>query len=244
MGELRIGCSGWVYKDWRGDFYPEKLPQREWLAHYAAVFDTVEINNTFYRLPSEDAVKGWIDQTPPGFSFAVKASRYLTHVKKLKGLETYGRARLFNALEPMSSAGKLGVVLWQLPPNFRRNDERLRAALGALPPGRHCFEFRHPSWFCEDVYALLRERSVALVIADDPEMPFQNHDEHTTDWTYIRFHRGSRGRDGNYSKSELEEWARRIGQWRRSLDLYAYFNNDRRGHAFRNAGLLKEKLGL
>ena len=128
-GGLRVGCSGWVYKDWRGSFYPDKLPQREWLAHYSRTFDTVEINNTFYRLPSEAAVKGWVEQTPDGFAYAVKASRYLTHVKKLKGLAQYGKTRLFNALAPMNDAGKLAVVLWQLPPNFHRNDERLRESL-------------------------------------------------------------------------------------------------------------------
>lgn len=241
MGSVRIGCSGWAYKDWRGVLYPEGMPQREWLSHYASRFDTVEINNTFYRLPSESAVKGWVEQTPEGFAFAVKASRYLTHVKKLKGLAEYGRARLFNSLEPMSAAGKLGVVLWQLPPNFHRNDERLAGALAALPEGRHCFEFRHPSWFCPEVYGALRERDVALVIADDPEMPFQTH-EHTARWTYIRFHRGSRGRAGNYSRAEIETWARRLRRWRREVDVWAYFNNDQRGHAVRNATLLEQLL--
>ena len=241
-GGLRVGCSGWVYKDWRGSFYPDKLPQREWLAHYSRTFDTVEINNTFYRLPSEAAVKGWVEQTPDGFAYAVKASRYLTHVKKLKGLAQYGRTRLFNALAPMNDAGKLAVVLWQLPPNFHRNDERLRESLEALPEGRHAFEFRHPSWFCDDVYALLHHRNVALVVADDPEMPFQDHGEHTADWTYMRFHRGSRGREGNYSRAELEQWARRIRGWRREVDVFAYFNNDQRGNAPRNAVLLRELL--
>jgi uncharacterized protein YecE (DUF72 family) len=219
------------------------MPQREWLAHYASRFDTVEINNTFYRLPSEAAVRGWVEQTPEGFAYAVKASRYLTHVKKLKGLAQYGKTRLFNALGEMSESGKLAVVLWQLPPNFHRNDERLEESLAALPEGRHAFEFRHQSWFCEEVYALLRERGAALVMADDPEMPFQDHGVHTADWVYIRFHRGSRGRDGNYAPTEIESWASRIAEWRRKLDVYAYFNNDQSGHAFRNAELLREKLG-
>lgn len=243
-GKLRIGCSGWSYKDWRGDFYPEKMPQREWLAHYAETFDTVEINNTFYRLPSEDAVKGWIDQTPKGFEYAVKASRYLTHVKKLKNLETYGKTRLFNSLAPMQKAKKLGVILWQLPPNFHRNDERLASALGALEEGcSHAFEFRHPSWFCDDVYSALSERNVALVMADDPEMPFQDHGELTADFIYIRFHRGSRGRDGNYAPTEIGAWAKRIAEWRKKRGVWAYFNNDQSGHAFRNATALREKLG-
>jgi uncharacterized protein YecE (DUF72 family) len=241
---VRIGCSGWVYKDWRGDFYPEKLPQREWLSHYAGTFDTVEVNNTFYRLPTEQAVRGWVEQTPDGFAYAVKASRYLTHIKRLKDLAKYGKTRLFNVLAPMIEANKLAVILWQLPPNYQRNDERLESALAALEDGcRHAFEFRHPSWFCEDVYAMLRERNVALVMADDPKMPFQDHRQHTADWIYIRFHRGSRGRDGNYAPTEIETWARRIAQWRRRRDVYAYFNNDWNGHAFRNAQALKRKLG-
>jgi uncharacterized protein YecE (DUF72 family) len=239
---VRVGCSGWVYKDWRGGFYPEGLPQRSWLEHYSRHFDTVEINNTFYRLPSEAAVRGWVEQTPAGFAFAVKASRYLTHVKKLKGLAEYGRARLFNSLEQMAAAGKLGVVLWQLPPNFHRNDERLAAALAALPEStRHCFEFRHASWFCPEVYEQLRRRDVALVIADDPEITFQTH-ERTAGWTYVRFHRGSRGRDGNYSKAEIESWARRLREWRSEVEVFAYFNNDQAGYAPRNAALLKRLL--
>jgi uncharacterized protein YecE (DUF72 family) len=242
-GDLRIGCSGWVYKDWRGDFYPEKMPQRKWLAHYAETFDTVEINNTFYRLPSEAAVKGWVEQTPKEFEYAVKASRYLTHVKRLKDLAKYGKTRLFNALAPMLESGKLGVILWQLPPNYKRNDERLGSALDALEDGcRHAFEFRHPTWFCDDVYAMLRERNVALVMADDPEMPFQDHDQQTADWLYIRFHRGSRGRDGNYAPTEIEAWSKRIRNWRKGCDIYAYFNNDWRGHAYRNAADLRKLL--
>ena len=241
---LYIGTSGWQYDDWKGRFYPEDLPTPGWLDYYADRFATVEVNNTFYRLPSEEAVKGWVEQTPKGFSYAVKASRYLTHVKKLKNLAEYGKTRLFNALSPMLEAKKLAVILWQLPPNFHRNDERLEAALDALEDGcRHAFEFRHPSWFSDDVCDMLRARNVALVRADDPEMPFQDHDRQTADWMYIRFHRGSRGRDGNYAPTEIDKWAGRIAEWRNERDIYAYFNNDQRGHAFRNAVLLREKLG-
>ncbi len=140
MNPVRVGCSGWVYKDWRETFYPEKLPQRLWLEHYSSVFDTVEINNTFYRLPTEAAVKGWAQQTPSGFEFAVKGSRYTTHIKRLLEFDKYS-SRFFNALEPLEEAGKLGVVLWQLPPNFRQDLDRLEKALAVLDsrPGRHCF---------------------------------------------------------------------------------------------------------
>ena len=237
---VHIGCSGWVYKSWRGTFYPEKLPQRLWLAHYAESFPTVEINNTFYRLPSESAVQGWVDQTPPNFRFAVKASRYSTHIKRLREMPERVK-RFYEPLEPLSRSGKLGPVLWQLPANFKRDDERLAAALCELPQGRHCFEFRDASWFQPDVYALLREHDVALVIADRPEYDFVQY-ELTAGWTYVRFHWGSRGRRGNYAGTEIETWARRIAQWRRRVEVYAYFNNDWETFAPRNAEELRSRL--
>ena len=142
-------------------------------ARYAEVFDTVEINNTFYRLPTLDAVRGWVAQTPPGFVFAVKSSRYLTHVKRLTDMDQ-GVARLLERLEPLTASPKMGPMLWQLPGNFRRDDERLAFALEHLPPGRHAFEFRHESWFADDVLAALRAHGVALVIGDHPERPWQS----------------------------------------------------------------------
>jgi uncharacterized protein YecE (DUF72 family) len=132
-------------------------------------------------------------------------------------------------------------VLWQLPENFRRDDERLAGALARLPDGRHCFEFRHASWFQQDVYALLREHGVALVIGDHPKRPFQAH-ELTTDWTFVRFHYGRRGRNGNYSERELAEWAERIARWRTRADVFAYFNNDWNAYAIRNARHLQKLL--
>jgi uncharacterized protein YecE (DUF72 family) len=240
--EVRIGCSGWNYADWRERVYPKGLPARRWLEHYATLFDTVEINNTFYRLPTRKSVQAWVDVSPPGFLFAVKASRYLTHVKRLSDLDQ-GPRRFYACIGPLESSPKLGPVLWQLPANFHRDDDRLSQALERLPPGRHCFEFRHESWFTGEVYALLREHDVALVIGDHPERPFQAH-ELTTDWTFVRFHYGSRGRNGNYSDAELETWARRIRQWRRRVDVFAYFNNDWEGYAVRNGLLLKRLLGL
>ena len=139
-GPVRIGCSGWSYDSWRGGLYPEGLPQRQWLSRYAECFDTVEVNSTFYRLASRKGVERWVEQTPPGFVFTVKASRYLTHVKRLKGIGPY-LDRFYEPLQPLVDAHRLGPVLWQLPANFTRDDERLGAALTALPPGRHCFEF-------------------------------------------------------------------------------------------------------
>jgi uncharacterized protein YecE (DUF72 family) len=237
---VHLGCSGWNYRDWRERFYPKGLPTSRWLEHYAKHFDTVEVNNTFYRLPSKTAVAGWVEQTPEGFVITIKASRYLTHMKRLTDMGR-GVKRFYERIEPLVQSPKLGPVLWQLPENFHRDDDRLASALDGLPPGRHCFEFRHPSWFVPDVYALLRDRGVALVIGDHPERPFQTH-EMTADWTFVRFHHGSRGRGGNYSDRELETWKRRIAGWRRRVEVFAYFNNDWNAYAVRNA--LKLKAGL
>jgi uncharacterized protein YecE (DUF72 family) len=238
---VRVGCSGWNYRHWRERVYPKGLPTRRWLEHYATFFETVEVNATFYRLPTRSAVAGWVEQTPPEFVFAVKSSRYLTHLKRLTDLGT-GVERFYERIEPLVEARKLGPVLWQLPENFHRNDERLAGALAGLPPGRHCFEFRHPSWFVPDVYALLREHDAALVIGDHPERPFQAH-ELTAAWTFIRFHYGRRGRNGNYSEKELETWRARIDEWRREVEVFAYFNNDWLGYAVKNGLWLKERLG-
>jgi uncharacterized protein YecE (DUF72 family) len=236
-GAVRIGCSGWNYKHWRVVVYPERLPPRRWLAHYATLLDTVELNATFYRLPSRAAVASWVEGTPPEFVFAVKASRYLTHVKRLRDL-TDGVARFRERLEPMIRSPKLGPILWQLPERFHRDDDRLAESLALLPPGRHAFEFRHPSWFTAGVYRLLREHRVALVVGDHPKRAFQTL-ETTADWTYVRFHYGRRGRDGNYSAAELGGWADRIVDWRRSGDVFAYFNNDWHAFAVENALALR-----
>jgi uncharacterized protein YecE (DUF72 family) len=238
---VHIGCSGWVYPHWRERFYPKDVPQRSWLDYYAKHFDTVEINNTFYRLPKPSAVQGWVEHSPPGFVFAVKASRYLTHIKRLKTLDPYVD-RFYEPLESLTKSEKLGTLLWQFPPNFHRDTDRLSRALGALPPGRHAFEFRHESWFNNEVYGLLSDHGAALVIGDESSRWISTPHVRTTDWTYLRFHHGSRGRNGNYSAAEIETWARRISQWRRDTEVYAYFNNDWEGYAIRNAKRLRELL--
>ena len=243
MRHIRIGCSGWNYQHWRnGVFYPPRLPPRRWLDFYAKHFDTVEVNATFYRLPRETAVASWVHESPPDFMFAVKMSRYVTHIKRLRDLPP-SLELFYSRIKPLVRSPKLGPVLWQLQGAFRRDDERLAQALAALPPGRHCFEFRHESWFVADVYELLRRHGVALVIGDTPRQPFQTH-ELTTDWTFIRFHHGTRGRHSNYSQSELEEWAERIEAWARKVEVFAYFNNDRNGYAVRNGLWLKERLSV
>jgi uncharacterized protein YecE (DUF72 family) len=239
---VRIGCSGWNYPHWRERVYPKGVPQRRWLEHYATLFDTVEINNTFYRLPNVSAVQGWVEQSPAGFLFAVKSSRYLTHIRRLRDLDA-GLARFYERIEPLVRSPNLGPVLWQLPPTFKRDDDRLAEALAALPEGRHAFEFREPTWYVEEVYALLRERGAALVIPDSPKYPFRTL-ELTAGWTFVRLHHGSRGRRGNYSDRELEEWAERIAGWREAgIDAYVYFNNDWEGFAVKNGLKLKELLG-
>jgi uncharacterized protein YecE (DUF72 family) len=240
---IRIGCSGWNYQSWRGgEFYPKGLPPSRWLEYYSRVFDTVEVNSTFYRLASPKAVGRWVEQTPPDFVFALKACRYLSNIKRLAGLEQ-GTARYYEAIEPLTRTPKLGPIVWQLPPNFQRDEDRLESALAALPDGRHCFEFRHKTWFTDDVYALLRAYGAALVIGDRKGLDFQTH-EMTTDWTLVRFHHGHRGRRGNYSESELEEWAQRFERWGHRVEIYAYFNNDWEVFAPRNAQWMRKRLNV
>jgi uncharacterized protein YecE (DUF72 family) len=237
-----IGCSGWQYDDWREIFYPKGCAQRNWLEYYSRRFPTVEVNSTFYRLAKPDAVARWVEQTPEDFVFALKASRYLTHIKRLTEMER-GLDRYYDSIAPLVDSSKLGPIVWQLPDNFKRDDERLCNLLENLRPGRHCVEFRNESWFTGDVYALLREHGVALAIGDHPKRPHVAH-ELTTGWTLVRFHYGRRGRRGNYSETELETWAKRIEQWRRSAEVYLYFNNDWEGFALRNALWMRERLGV
>jgi uncharacterized protein YecE (DUF72 family) len=200
------------------------------------------VNSTFYRLASRDAVARWVEQTPPDFCFSLKASRYLTHIKKLTDLRE-GIARYYERIEPLVGTPKLGPIVWQLPPTFQRDDDALEHALEELPPGRHCFEFRHETWFRDEVYERLRAYGAALVIGDTPQRPWQAH-EMTTDWTFVRFHWGARGRRGNYSRTELEEWAKRIEGWRSQVEVFVYFNNDWEGFALDNGRWLKKRLGV
>ncbi len=240
MKPVRVGCSGWNYRDWRGRLYPAGVPARRWLEYYAQRFDTVEVNATFYRLPTRTTVEHWLEQTPSDFCFAVKASRYLTHVRRLVDIDQ-GLRRFYEPLAPLRDAGRLGAVLWQLPETFHRDERALAQLLGQLPDDRHAIEFRHPSWFVEEVYALLRSHDVALVQGEHPQRPFQTQ-QATASWRYIRFHFGSRGRRGNYSKTELEEWAQRVQRWRARREVLAYFNNDWEGFAPNNALWLQRRL--
>jgi len=209
-------------------------------------FDTVEINMTFYRLPKPAIVARWVEETPHGFLFSVKVSRYITHIKRL--IDTHEHLPLLlQRIEPLVLSPKLGPLLWQLPPTFYRDDGRLAAALDAArevaPSLRHAVEFRHESWFAPEVMALLRARNVALVIGDRPQVHgFQTH-ELTADFTFVRLHGGARGWNGNYNHEELDEWAERLRDWSRRVEVLAYFNNDWEGYAIENALYLKERLG-
>ena len=240
---VRVGCSGWNYQHWRnGVFYPPRLPPKRWLEFYAQHFDTVEVNATFYRLPRETAVANWVEQSPPDFVFTIKMSRYVTHIKRLHNLRE-SVAIFYERIAPLVASPNLGPALWQFPPTFKRDDERLAAALDALPPGRHCFEFRHESWFVDETFELLESHGVGHAIGDSPKYPFMKHVV-TGDFAFVRFHFGSRGRGGNYSERELRTWAERIAAWHDRYDVFVYFNNDWEGYAIQNALRLKELLGV
>jgi uncharacterized protein YecE (DUF72 family) len=232
-GELRVGTSGYQYRHWRGDFYPTRVPQRAWFRYYAERFDTVEINSTFYGLPDPETVDRWREEAPPGFRFAVKFSRYGTHVKRLT--DAARTLERFLAVAERLKA-RLGPILVQLPPKWGADPERLTAFLRATPR-RHrvAVEMRDPSWLCEAVYDVLREHDAALVLHDlIPDHPVVL----TTRWTYLRFH----GRDhgGGYSPQALSGQARHIRRWLGDgRDVWAYFNNDVGGYAPRDARNLR-----
>jgi uncharacterized protein YecE (DUF72 family) len=240
MTQLRIGCSGWTYKDWKGPFYPHETPDARRLEHYAGRFDTAEINASFYRLPSEATVEGWARRAPAGFLFAWKVSRFITHNKKLRDCDD-PIDLVFGRMAPLGA--KLGPALIQLPPQLRRDDARLAVFLDRLPPGRHTVEFRHPSWYDEGVYRLLAERDVSLCISDHHAAP--SPWEITASWVYIRGH-GPGGRyRGRYPPEELARWAERIGRYRaQGLDVHAYFDNDIKSAAPFDALALMERLDV
>jgi len=202
---IRIGTSGWQYRDWRGRLYPEGLPQSRWLDRYAQVFSTVEVNNSFYRLPPRDTFEKWRNGTPRGFTFVVKASRYLTHLKRLREAED-GVRRFWDSATGLDR--KLGPVLFQLPPRFPADLERLETFCSWLPRGlRAAWEFRDPSWMNDDVFRVLDERGYALVLADRPG--FRDPLTVTGGWSYVRFHQGTKA-GADYRLSKLRRWAERL----------------------------------
>lgn len=233
---IHVGTSGWQYRDWRGVLYEEGLPQDRWLARYAQAFSVVEVNNSFYRLPERTTFQKWRRGTPPGFTFVVKASRYLTHLKRLKDAED--GVKLF--WERATALGdKLGPVLFQLPPQFPADVPRLRGFLSWLPPKiRAAFEFRDPSWLTDEVLGVLDDAGCAFVLADRPG--FRGPLLVTGGWSYIRFHQGTRlGPD--YRRDKLRRWAERIASLP-ARDTWVFFNNDHGGAAVRDALFLRDVL--
>jgi uncharacterized protein YecE (DUF72 family) len=239
-GQLRIGTSGWVYKHWLDIFYPRSLPGSEQLAFYAERFSTVEINYSFYRLPDRTVFEAWREQSPQGFLFAVKGSRYLTHMKKLKDPQE-PLARLMERARGLGP--KLGPILFQFPHTWPLNLERLARfsqEARAYHGQRYAFEFRHRSWLVPEVYALLEELGAALCLPVSPHLPVDIG--LTAPWTYIRMHSGRWGT--GYSDEELALWAGRIRSFlKQGADAYVYFNNDPEGHAIKDADRLRTMLG-
>jgi uncharacterized protein YecE (DUF72 family) len=248
--QFRIGCSGWSYKSWRGLFYPRDLPPSGWLDYYTARFDTVEVNATFYRLPPPETFAAWARQTPAGFLMAVKASRYLTHLKRLRDpIEPVGR--FLDHAAPLAS--RLGPVLYQLPAKFGIDLPRLEGFVRALPhtlprqDGRrrqrlqHVIEFRDPSWYDPDTFALLAEHRVAVCLHDMPGAPPDLPPG--SPFVYVRFHGASGRYHGSYGPAALDAWAGRlVDEWRKGLDVYAYFNNDPDAAATRDAQALRARV--
>ncbi|MCL5093995.1 MAG: DUF72 domain-containing protein [Patescibacteria group bacterium] len=236
---IQIGTSGFSYEDWAQKFYPAELPKTKWLEYYAQNFNTVELNSPFYRLPSEKSFQKWHKETPAGFHFAVKGNRYLTHVKRLKNSEDSINLFFKRALNLKE---KLDVVLWQLPPNFKANAERLEKFLFEAKRFKICqaIEFRDQSWFKEPIYKILKKYNVSAVIADSPLLP--KIEILTADFIYIRFHGAKILYSSNYSDKELQEWAYKIKAWSKNRDVFIYFNNDYNAYAVKNALYLKQLL--
>ncbi|MEW6407431.1 MAG: DUF72 domain-containing protein [Patescibacteria group bacterium] len=256
-----IGTSGYNYDHWQSVFYPENLAQKKWLEFYTKHFKTVELNVTFYRLPQESAFHGWHCRTPKDFLFVCKGSRFISHIKKLRGVKQavdlfFARAKLLKE--------KLKVVLWQFPPNFKlkqktkdqkskiqiknKKIEKLKMFENFLRllkkyKIRQAFEFRDESWFCEEIFYLLKKYNYALVLADSPRYPLA--EKITADFVYVRFHGSKALFSSNYTKSELQNWAKKIKKWQKQkLDIYCYFNNDAQGYAVKNAKELARILNV
>jgi uncharacterized protein YecE (DUF72 family) len=238
--DIRIGTSGWHYAHWEGLFYPEKLPKSKWFEHYAKDFDTVEINNTFYQLPKKQTFELWHKQAPKNFLYTVKANRYITHLKRLKEpKEPLGR--FFERVQLLKT--NLGPILYQLPPSFHKDLDRLEGFLQALPKGRQAiFEFRHKSWFSDDTYELLDRFSTGFCVHDMAGVPAPR--VVTGDIIYVRFHGATGKYQGNYTKAVLKNWAKWLKENTKKVrSIYAYFNNDVHGYAIYNAKTLKEEFG-
>lgn len=236
--KIYIGTSGWHYKHWIGTYYPAGTKDAEQMTFYLNDFTTVELNNSFYRLPEKKTFEGWRKAAPPGFVFAVKASRFITHNKKLKDPETT-IAKFFDQLKGLKE--KLGPVLFQLPPGWNVNEERLAAFLSSLPEKiRYVFEFRNHTWYTDNVYELLRKYNCAFCIyeLDHHLSPMVE----TADFIYIRLHGPGAKYQGSYSRKVLNQWAVQCREWKKTKDVFVYFDNDQHGYAAFNALTLKNLL--
>lgn len=236
MNRIRIGCSGWNYRDWRGPFYPADLPVKGWFDFYARTFDTVEINNSFYRLPKPEVYRKWRDQAPAGFCYAVKASRFLTHNKKLKEPEDPLRLLVGNARH---LGQHLGPILYQLPPGWKLNRERLAHFLEVLPKDlTHVLEFREASWLTEEILALLDTHGVGFCTHDMPGMSIPRWASGKA--AYVRFHGHSSKYRGRYPDNVLQDWADWMtAEARQGRNVWAYFNNDYDADAVQDALTLR-----
>jgi len=239
MVKLFIGTSGWVYGHWEGIFYPEKLPSRDKLKYFSKYFKTAEINYSFYHFPRPSTYQNWYNQTPEDFLFAVKASRFITHIKRLQGVKEAWNQFLENALNLKE---KLGPILFQFPPSFKATPENMKRLEGYLKficliwkikHLRFAFEFRDKSWCDKKIYNLLEKYNVAWVVADSPRYP--RADMVTADFVYIRMHGSKVMFSSNYTKKELQDLAQKIKKWLKNYDVFVYFNNDAYGYAIENA---------
>jgi len=241
-GRVFIGTSGYSYKHWKGVFYPKGLNARKWLEHYTGSFDTVELNVTFYRMPAPNVFSDWRDHVPEGFCFSVKGNRFITHIKRLKSARGpldlfFSRARLLK--------NKLGPILWQLPPTFKRDVDRLASFVRLLrkyKSVRHVFEFRNKTWLCGEVSDILKKEKISVCSADWPE--FNKKISGTADFVYLRRHgQGAKLYNGCYSKGQIKIDASLIKKHlAKGRDVYIYFNNDAHGYAVENALELKDML--
>ena len=222
MPSIRIGTSGWQHDTFAGRFYPDDLAQNDWLPVYADTFDTVEVNNTFYQSPEPDTLRAWRDKTPDDFTFTIKANQYITHFKKLKDPDEPVQ-NLYRNVEPLGDA--LGPILFQCPPNWHQNLERLHNFLEALSDNyRHVFEFRDPTWLNKGTYEALADHDAAFCIYDFGDR--STHRTVTTDWVYVRLHGAGEAYEGRYSDAALDDWADAIAGWQDDgRDVYVYFNN-------------------
>jgi uncharacterized protein YecE (DUF72 family) len=233
-----IGTSGWSYSHWKENFYPKGLKSKDWLNYYSTTFSTVEVNSTFYRLPLLSTVQNWNSQVPKNFLFAVKASRYMTHQKRLKDCED-AWVSFSKVMKNLKS--KIGPILFQLPPSFKMDKDRLIEFMSCLnDEHEYVFEFRNATWFIDEIYALLSKKKIALCITD-----LNGHlspEEITAHFTYIRLHGPKKAYQGSYGISKLKLWKKKIEKWASKTSVYCYFDNDEKGFAIEDAKSLQDLL--